>query len=116
MLHLFNLRAYKEEELTDTLLDGVIANVGFAMHVTYHTAINASPSQVIFGCDMIFPMRYVANWKDIQQCQKERIREDNERENRNRVHYNYEIGNQVFIRRGIKFRENVPKLVLHDQK
>jgi transposase InsO family protein len=82
MLRTYGMGEYSKETLKgDEFMDGVVANVSFAVHATYHTALMASPGQVIFGRDMMFPTRYVVNWNLIHDKKTKKMQEDNRREN-----------------------------------
>jgi hypothetical protein len=37
--------------------------VSFALRAAYQSSIGTSPATLIFGRDMFFPIKYVANWK-----------------------------------------------------
>ena len=39
----------------------------FAVHATYHTTLQASPMQLIFGRDDILNIKHVADWEHIWQ-------------------------------------------------
>ena len=34
----------------------------WAIRSTYHTILQASPGQLIFGCDMLLPIQFKADW------------------------------------------------------
>ena len=56
-------------ELEDIELDeddpfcGLISVVGFAIRSTYHTTLQATPGQLVFGRDVIFSIQYIADWQ-----------------------------------------------------
>ena len=57
----------------------------FAVRATYHTTLQASPMQLVFGRDAILNIKKVADWKHIRQRKKLRINRNNKREN---MHWN----------------------------
>ena len=61
--------------------------------------LNATPGQVIFNCDMLFDLKYVADWGKIRQCKEKQIQKDNERENSKRREYTYKVGGKVLLKR-----------------
>jgi hypothetical protein len=69
------------------------------VRATYHTALMASLGQVIFGRDMMFPTRYVVNWKLIHDKKTQKMQEDNRQENASRLAHDYKVGDVVLIRR-----------------
>jgi hypothetical protein len=59
-----------------------LASAVFAIRSTHHTTLGASPGQLVFGHDMLLPIKFKANWAEIKaRCQDE-IRRNNERENK----------------------------------
>jgi hypothetical protein len=40
-------------------------NAAWAICSTYHTVLKASPGAVIFGCDMLFNIPFIADWNKI---------------------------------------------------
>ena len=53
----------------------------WAINITYHTTLCASPTQLVFGCDMVMPMTYLANWAAIQHHHQSLSKYDNICEN-----------------------------------
>ena len=41
---------------------GILAATMFAVRATYHTTLQASPMQLVFGQDSILNIKHVANW------------------------------------------------------
>jgi RNase H-like domain found in reverse transcriptase/Reverse transcriptase (RNA-dependent DNA polymerase)/Integrase zinc binding domain len=82
----------------DDPLAGFVSAVAFAMRAAFHSSLQASPTQIVFGRDMFFPTRYVANWEAQRLRLQDRSRIDNERENRHRVPHEYKVGDKVLIR------------------
>ncbi len=48
-------------------IDTFINNAAWAIHSTYRTVLKASPGATIFGCDMLFDIPFIADWKQIGQ-------------------------------------------------
>jgi len=71
----------------------------FAMRATYHTALQATPMQVVFSRDAILPLQFEANWQLIKEHKQKLIRANNEQENRSRINYTYRVGEQVLLKR-----------------
>jgi transposase InsO family protein len=100
MLRMFELQNHSEDELeTPGFLTGIVANVCYAIRATHHTMLNASPAQVVFGRDMLFPVQYIANWAGIGQRKWQQMEKDNQRENQKRINHDYKVNDLVLIRR-----------------
>ena len=46
---------------------GILAATMFAVRATYHTTLQASPMQLVFGQDAILKIKHVADWEHIRQ-------------------------------------------------
>ena len=44
---------------------GIFASTMFAVRATYHTTLQASPMQLVFGQDAILNIKHVASWEHI---------------------------------------------------
>ena len=77
---------------------GILAAVAFAVRATVHTTTQASPSQLVFGRDAMYPINHQANWTYIQDRKKKLILANNERENKSRKEYEYHNGQVVYIK------------------
>ena len=75
----------------------ILASVAYAMHSTYHTTLQATPAQLVFGRDMIYPIEYVAEWDVIRQKKQKVIDQNNARENSRRIDFDYRVGQKILI-------------------
>jgi hypothetical protein len=49
-----------------------LSSAAYAIHSTFHTTLKATPGQLVFGRDMVLPIKFMADWGAIeQQRQKE---------------------------------------------
>jgi hypothetical protein len=49
-----------------------LASAAYAIRRTFHTTLKATPGQLVFGRDMVLPIKFMADWGSIeQQSQKE---------------------------------------------
>ena len=64
MIRTFELENIELDE--DDPFAGLVSAVGFAVRSTYHTTLQATPGQLVFGRDMILPIQYVADWQHIK--------------------------------------------------
>jgi len=90
-------------EMTDSVysadIDTFIDNAVWAICSTYHTVLKASPGAAIFGRDMLFDIRFVADWHKIGDYRQRQTDRSNIRENNKRVDYDYKVGDKVLIRK-----------------
>ena len=49
---------------------GILAATMFSVRATYHTTLQASPMQLVFGQDAILNIKHVADWEHIRQRKK----------------------------------------------
>ena len=66
---------------------------------TYHTTLQASPVQLLFGRDAILNIKHVSDWKHIQQRKQLQINHNNKRENMLRNNHQYKIGDKILVKR-----------------
>jgi hypothetical protein len=76
-----------------------INNAAWAICSTYHTVLKASSSAAIFGRDMLFGIQFIADWKQIGEHRQHQTDLGNERENKTRVDYDYNVGDKTLIRK-----------------
>ena len=56
----------KQLETTDAWRS-ILSEVAFAIRSTYHTTLEATPGQLVFGRDMILPVPFTPNWDQIRR-------------------------------------------------
>ena len=107
MLRMSNL----QDNLLDTThkIQQILRIVQWAVNTTYHSMLQASPAQFVFGRDMIMPTTYLANWAAIQARKQARSLCDNHHENIYRIPHEYKVGDQVLIHCSL---DNLGKLQL----
>ena len=71
---------------------GILAATMFAVRATYHTLLQESLMQLIFGQDAILNIKHVADREHIRQRKQLRINHNNMRENMRRNNHQYKIG------------------------
>jgi hypothetical protein len=87
-----------EQELSETNpWAPFLSATAWALRSTYHLALDATPGQVVFGRDMILPIRYRTDWAQLKHRFQERINKDNVRENSKRITYTYKVGDKVLL-------------------
>jgi hypothetical protein len=77
---------------------GILAATMFAVRATYHTTLQASPMQLVFGQDAILNVKHITDWEHIKQQKQTRINENNRRENKSRCVHQYSLGDKILIK------------------
>jgi transposase InsO family protein len=77
---------------------GILAATMFAVRATFHTTLQASPMQLVFGRDAILNINYITDWEHIHQRKQNRINENNKRENKNRRAHQYRISDKILLK------------------
>lgn len=101
-------------ELEDNYLDekdpwkGLFTATAFAIRSTYHTTLQKTPGQLVFGRDMIFNIQHTANWEFIRQRKQALIKKNNARENAKRIPHTYAVGDQVMLKKGTENKYEAP--------
>jgi hypothetical protein len=74
---------------------GILAATMFAVRATFHTTLQATPMQLVFGRDAILNGKHITDWEHIRQRKQDRINENNKRKNKNRRNHQYTLGYQI---------------------
>ena len=70
---------------------GILAAAAFAIFSTTSRKKGYGTVQLIFGCDMIIPIKHRVDWELIRQQKQTQINRDNAHENKHRVDYDYKV-------------------------
>ena len=54
-----------------------ITGSAYAIHLTFHTILGATPAQLVFGRDMFLLVLFERDWNAIQECKQKRINDSN---------------------------------------
>lgn len=108
MLRTFEL---EEQELDETdPWSEFISAAAFAIRSTVHTTLEASPAQLVYGRDMILPIKFEADWTYIRNKRQKEINRNNARENRSRISHTYSQGDKVLLAKpGILRKLSTPR-------
>jgi hypothetical protein len=68
----------------------------------YHTTLKATPGQLVFGRDMVLPIRFMADWGAIEKQLQTQMARNNRRENASRIHHDYKVGDKVLLKKAGK--------------
>ena len=83
----------------DNPWSGILSATAFAVRSTYHTTLQATPGQLVFGSDMILNVHNLVNWTAIKQQKQALIHKNNVRENSTRILHTYQPGDKVLVSR-----------------
>ena len=70
----------------------------FAVRATYHTTLQASPMQLVFGQDAILNVKHITDWEHIRQRKQTRINWNNKHENKSRRVHQYSLADKILIK------------------
>lgn len=88
----------------------LLASVAWAIRASYNSTTNATPAQLVFGRDMIFNLQTLVDWKALSIRKQKLVDAANLRENQNRIDFDYQIGQKVYvINNDIKRKLESPK-------
>ena len=76
---------------------GILVAVAFALRSTYHTTLQATPGQLIFGRDMVLNVQHLTDWTAIKARKQQIIRKNNRIENSKRISHHYQVGDLVML-------------------
>ena len=74
-----------------------LSAASWAIRSTYHTTLQATPGQLVFGRDMILPIQFQANWARIAQRKQDDVTRNNAKENAKRIAHVYTVGDKVLV-------------------
>ena len=101
-------------ELENTYLDendpwkGILSATAFAIRSTYHTTLQKSPGQLVFGRDMMLNVQHKANWELIRKRKQQLIHKNNQQENSKRIPHTYQVGDKVWLAKGNEYKYETP--------
>ena len=81
---------------------GILAATMFATRATYHTTLQATPTQLVFRRDAILNTQFKANWKYIKERKQKLIEQNNRRKNKKQVAHEYHAQDLVLYRIPVK--------------
>ena len=89
----------EERELTEEeqTFEPFLTACAYAIRCAYHTTLKATPGQLVFGRDMILPIKFRADWALIARQKQEVIDKSNKRENLKRKEHEYKVGDNILL-------------------
>jgi hypothetical protein len=78
--------------------EGILTATMFAIRATYHTTLQATPSQLVFGQDAILNIQFEANWNLTHERKQRIIRKNNEAENAKGIPHTNHVNDKVLFK------------------
>jgi hypothetical protein len=78
----------------------------YAIRSTFHTTLKETPGKLVFGRDMVLPIKFMADWAAIEQQRQKEMARNKRRENSSRINYEYKVGDKVLLKKPGKHLEN----------
>jgi hypothetical protein len=75
-----------------------LSSATYAICSTFHTTLQATPGKLLFGRDMVLPIKFMADWGAIEQQRQKEMGRTNRRENASRISHDYKIGDKVLLK------------------
>ena len=75
----------------------ILAAAEFSIGSTKNRLKVYRPGQLLFGCDMIPPIKHKVDWELICQWNQTQINKDNIQKNRNQVDHDYKVGDKDML-------------------
>ena len=101
----------KIKDLAHVTLDAVsmwidiLAYITYAVQFSYHSMLQDTSVQLLFGCNIIIDIHFQPNYKEMCIRNNNIINYNNNRENSNQLQYNYEVGHYAYILREGNYRK-----------
>jgi hypothetical protein len=76
-----------------------LASAAYAIRSKFHTTLKATPGQLVFGRDMVLPIKFMADWGAIEQQLQKEMGRNNRRENASRIRHDYKVGNKIQLKK-----------------
>ena len=105
------VRAFKSQHTyidKNGLFTGILAAAAFAFLSTTNRQKCYSPGQLIFGRDMILPIKHRVDWDLIHHQKQTQINRDNAHEKIYRFEYEYKVGDKVMLNNHTAYKHETP--------
>jgi hypothetical protein len=79
-----------------------LASDVYAIRSTFHTTLKATPGQLVFGRDMVLPIKFIAYWGAIEQQRQKEMGRNNRIENASRISHDYKVGDKILLKKRCK--------------
>jgi hypothetical protein len=68
-----------------------LSSTAYAIRSTFHTTLKSTPAYLLFGRDMILPLKFMADWGELNNSAKS-----------TRISHNYKVGDKVLLKKQCK--------------
>jgi acyl-[acyl carrier protein]--UDP-N-acetylglucosamine O-acyltransferase len=79
-----------------------LSSAAYAIRSTFHTTLKATPGQLVFGREMVLPIKCMVDWGTIEQQRQNKMGRNNRRENASRISHDYKVGDKVLLKKTAK--------------
>jgi hypothetical protein len=76
-----------------------LSSTAYEICSTFNTTIKATSGQLVFGRDMVLPIKFMAGWGEIEQQRQKEMGRNNRRENSSRINHDYIVGYKVLLKK-----------------
>jgi acyl-[acyl carrier protein]--UDP-N-acetylglucosamine O-acyltransferase len=83
-----------------------LSSAAYALRSTLHTTLKATPGKLVFGRDMVLPIKFMTDWGAIEQQRQKEMGRNNRRENASRISHDYKVGDKVLLKNQVSILEN----------
>ena len=83
----------------------ILASIIYAVQCVYHSTLQATPRQLVFGRNMFLDITFQTNYKEIWLRKKKLINFNNKPENTKLFQYDYKFSLYVYILSDINYRK-----------
>ena len=106
LVRTFNIQqTYVEKHYPWTI---ILAAAEFSVFSSTSRPKGCSLGQLIFGRDMILPIKHRVDWELIRQLKQTQINRDNACKNKHRVDYEYRVGDKVMLANHTAYKHETP--------
>jgi hypothetical protein len=76
-----------------------LASAAYAIRITFHTTLKTKPGQLVFDRDMVLPIKFTADWGEIEQQRQKEMGRNNRGENASRISHDYKVGDRILLKK-----------------
>jgi hypothetical protein len=77
---------------------GILMAVAFALWSMYHTTLQVTPGQLIYGRDMVLNVQHLTDWTVIKAHKQQIICKSNQMEKSKWIPHHYQVGDLVMLK------------------
>jgi hypothetical protein len=87
----------------------ILANCTWAIRSTAHSILDATPTQIVFGRDLLFNLSFTTNYSELKNKKQKASDLNVDSENTKRIKYDNKVNDLILLDRGTLQRKLVPK-------